>query len=173
LAEMYLDLLSTFGFDEMQVWIASISALLFSANFLGGVVSALMFVNSRQIEKRPRNERISFRMFCFSELIMLIFIFFYHVFMIEMILVEHMIYWFSAILMMPLLAVIASETIYVTFSGKIAEKEKKLKIKKAHERKARKEQRGQADDAQPAQRKASAGKASAAGKGRRPNPARR
>ena len=137
MSEMYLDMLKAFGFDEMQMWIATISMLLFTANFLGGIISALMFANSRDLEKHPLKDRLSFRMFCLGELILLIFIFFYHVFMIETILVEHMIYWFSAMLMMPLLAVIASQTILVTFSNKIAEKEEKLKRLKKQQRQAK------------------------------------
>jgi hypothetical protein len=133
----YLELLTTFGFDEMQMWIATISLLLFTANFLGGIISGLMFVHSADLVKRPLKDRLSFRMFCLAELILVIFIFFYHVFMIETILVEHVIYWFSAMLMMPLLAVIASQTILVSFSGKIAEKEQQLKRIKEHQRKAK------------------------------------
>lgn len=143
---MYLQMLDSFGFDEMQAWIASISALLFSANFLGGVLSALMFTSSRKLERRPRKERIAFRLFCFGELILLIFIFFYHVFMIELILPEHMIYWGSAMFMMPLLAVIGSETMMVIFSGKVAEKKKKLEQFKIQQRKALRAKRNQGMD---------------------------
>ena|GEM_PF-1314879 len=141
MAEMYISLLDWFGFNEMQVWIAAISALLFSANFLGGIISSLMFVSSRDLKKRPLKERISFRMFCFSELILLVFMFFYHVFMIEMILVEHVVYWLSAMIMMPLLAVIASQTILVSFSAKINEKNMKLERQLVQRRKELREKR--------------------------------
>jgi len=46
MGEGYLDLLKAFGFKEMHVWIATISAILFSFNLLGGILSALMFLNS-------------------------------------------------------------------------------------------------------------------------------
>lgn len=147
MAQLYLDLLQAFGFTEMQLWIASISSLLFSANLLGGFLSAFTFVNSRKYKQRPLKERISFRLFCFSELILFVFIFFYHVFMIEMIQTEHFVYWVSAILMMPLLAVIGSQTILVCFPAKMAEKEKRLQKEL---RKARQAQRQKNADDKPA-----------------------
>ncbi|MBL4693249.1 MAG: hypothetical protein JKY92_07965 [Magnetovibrio sp.] len=118
----------------MQTWIASISTMLFSANLLGGILSGLMFAASRKLERRPLKERIAFRLFCFSEGILVIFIFFYHVFMIELILPEHMIYWGSAMVMMPLLAIIGSEVMLVTFSGKMADKKEKLEQLKVQQR---------------------------------------
>ena len=53
MAEAYIELLKAFGFKEMQIWIATISALLFSSNLLGGILSALMFVNSNLAIQRP------------------------------------------------------------------------------------------------------------------------
>lgn len=123
MAEAYIDLLMSFGFKEMQIWIATISALLFSGNLLGGILSALMFVNSNMAIQRPLKERIAFRLFILSEVMLLIFVFFYHVFMIESITVSHVVYWFSAMMMLPLLAIIGSQAILVTFSGKVKAKE--------------------------------------------------
>ena len=143
---MYLSMLDAFGFDEMQVWIASISALLFSSNLLGGVLSGLMFTASSALEERPLKERISFRLFGLTELILVIFIFFYHVFMIEMITAEHMIYWTSAMMMMPLLAIIGKQVILVTFSKKIEAKKKKLEQYKIKQREAVRAKRRQGMD---------------------------
>ena len=131
MAEAYLDLLKAFNFTEMQAWIAVISAVLFTGNFLGGLLSALMYVNSNTVHQRPLSERISFRLFLLSELMLWIFVFFYHVFMIEQIVLAHMVYWISATMMMPLLAIIGSQLIQVTFSGKI-------KVKEAEERRRQK-----------------------------------
>lgn len=127
MGEGYIDLLKAFGFKEMQIWIATMSALLFSSNLLGGILSALMFVNSSKLRQRPLKERISFRLFMLSEVILLIFIFFYHVFMIERISVSHVIYWVSAVMMMPLLAIIGSQAIQVTFSGRVKAKEEAVR----------------------------------------------
>ena len=77
MGEAYIDLLKAFGFKEMQIWIATISALLFSSNLLGGILSGLMFANSKALRQRPLKERISFRLFLMSEVILLIFVFFY------------------------------------------------------------------------------------------------
>jgi hypothetical protein len=134
MGEGYIDLLKAFGFKEMQIWIATISALLFSSNFLGGILSGLMFVNSSKLQQRPLKERISFRLFMLSEVILLIFVFFYHVFMIERMSVSHVIYWISAIMMMPLLAIIGSQVIQVTFSGRMKAKQDALKRKEASAR---------------------------------------
>lgn len=127
MAEAYLELLRAFNFTEMQAWIAVMSAVLFTGNLLGGILSALTFVNSNLLQQRPLSERISFRLFMLSELVLWTFVFFYHVFMIEEIILAHIVYWISATMMMPLLAIIGSQIIQVTFSGKIRAKEKELK----------------------------------------------
>jgi len=134
MAELYLEILKTFQFTEMQSWIAVISAVLFSSNLLGGILSALTFVNSKRLQQRPLNDRISFRLFMLSEVVLLIFIFFYHVFMIERIELTHVIYWVSAMIMMPLLAVIGSEFIQVVYSGKMKAKAEDLKRREQMER---------------------------------------
>ena len=127
MGETYIDLLKAFGFKEMQIWIATMSALLFSANLLGGILSALMFVNSSALRPRPLKERISFRLFLLSEVVLLIFVLFYHAFMIERMSVSHVIYWISAMMMMPLLAIIGSQAIQVAFSGRVKAKAAAIK----------------------------------------------
>lgn len=127
MGDTYMDLLRAFSFKEMQIWIATISALLFSCNLLGGILSALMFVNSNAVRQRPLKERISFRLFLLTEVFMLIFMFFYHVFMIERMSVSHVIYWIAALMIMPLLAVIGSQAILVTFGGRMRAKDEAWK----------------------------------------------
>lgn len=134
MGESYIEMLKAFGFREMQIWIATYSAMLFSLNLLGGILAALTFVNSTALQLRPLKERIAFRLFLLSEFILWVFVFFYHVFMIETITLSHIIYWISASLMMPLLAVIGSQTIYVAFGSRIAAKEQALKRKHDAER---------------------------------------
>lgn len=137
MAEAYIGLLKSFGFKEMQIWIATISALLFSGNLLGGILSALMHVNAKSVAQRPLMDRISFRLFLLSEVMLVVFVFFYHVFMIEDMTVSHIVYWFSAMLMMPLLAVIGSQGMLVAFSGKMKAKEqahkRQMRAKRAQE----------------------------------------
>lgn len=149
MGDAYIDLLKAFGFKEMQIWIATISALLFSSNFLGGILSGLMFVNSNKLQQRPLKERISFRLFMLSEVILLIFVFFYHVFMIERMSVSHVIYWISALMMMPLLAIIGSQMIQVTFSARIKAKQDALKRQEAAARAKRAQQMESAGAATP------------------------
>jgi len=127
MAEAYLELLKAFNFTEMQAWIAVISAFLFTSCFLGGILSALAFLNSNNLQPRPLSERISFRLFILAEAVLWIFVFFYHVFMIEAIILAHAVYWVSATMMMGLLAIIGSQLILVSFSGKMKAKEAEFK----------------------------------------------
>lgn len=127
MGEIYFDLLKAFGFKEMQMWIVTMSTLLFSTSLLGGILSALMFVNSSALHQRPLKERISFRLFMLSEVVLVVFIFFYHAFMIERMSISHIVYWISAMMIMPLLAIIGSQAIQVVFSGRIKAKEAVLK----------------------------------------------
>jgi len=127
MAEAYLDLLKAFNFTEMQAWIAVISLVLFTSNFLGGILSALAFVNSNQLQPRPLSERISFRLFLLTEVVLWVFVFFYHVFMIEEIILAHIVYWISATMMLPLLAIIGSQLMLVAFSSKMKSKEEETK----------------------------------------------
>ena len=134
MGQMYLDLLKAFSFTEMQAWIASISALMFSSCLFGGIVSALTFLNSSRLQQRPLKERISYRLFIIGEVVLVIFILYYHAFMIEMITVSHAIYWASAIMMMPLLAIIGSQSIQVVFSGRMKAKKEELERREKAER---------------------------------------
>jgi len=144
MTELYLELLKAFNFTEMQAWIATISAVMFSSCLLGGIISALMFVNSKRLQQRPLKERISYRLFIIAEVIMVIFILYYHAFMIEEITASHAIYWMSAIMMMPLLAIIGSQVIQVVYSGRLKAKKEALRRRE----KAVREQRSrEADEA--------------------------
>lgn len=137
MTEIYLDILKAFSFTEMQAWIATISAVMFSSCLFGGIVSALMFINSKRLQQRPLKDRISYRLFIIAEVILVIFILYYHAFMIEEITVSHAIYWFSAIMMMPLLAIIGSQLIQVVFSGRLNAKKEALERRERAEREKR------------------------------------
>lgn len=123
MGDVYIDLLKAFNFKEMHVWIATISAILFLFSLLGGMISALIFVNSKALRPRPLKERISFRMLIMGEVLLLTFVFFYHVFMIEQMSLSHIIYWASAIVIMPLMAFIGSQLMLVSYSGKMDAKD--------------------------------------------------
>lgn len=155
----YMALLRAFGFKEMQLWIATMSTLLFSASLLGGILTGLIVVNSSRLVPRPLKERISFRLFMMGEVILLIFIFYYHAFMIENITLSHTIYWISAILMMPLLAIIGSQTIQVAFSGRVKAKQEALKRQQQAERAKRAQDMEAGPGANPAERAMAARKA--------------
>lgn len=162
MAQGYLELLQAFNFTEMQAWIAVISFIMFMGNLLGGILSALTFINSKQLQPRPLSERISFRLFILSEVILLIFIFFYHVFMIEEMILAHIVYWVSATMMMPLLAIIGSQVMLVTFSSKVHAKEAELKRRQ----KAMRDKRRQEMDEGPASAGSSADRVMAKRRGK-------
>jgi len=146
MAEAYLELLKAFNFTELQAWIAVVSAVVFAGNLLGGILSALTFVNSKQLHHRPLSERISFRLFILSEVFLWIFIFFYHVFMVEGMIIAHAVYWMSATMMAPLLAIIGSQTILVTFSGKVKAKEAEFKRRQRIMREKRRKEISESDN---------------------------
>lgn len=150
MGEAYIDLLKAFGFKEMQIWIATMSALMFSGNLLGGILTGLMLVNSNTLAQRPLKDRISFRLFALSEVILVIFIFYYHLFMIEDIKLAHVVYWISAIMMLPLLAIIGSQIMQVTFSGRMKAKEEAMKRQQAAARAKRAEDVDKTDKNAPA-----------------------
>ena len=152
MAEAYLELLKAFNFTEMQAWIAVISAFLFTSCFLGGILSALAFLNSNQLQPRPLTERISFRLFILAEAVLWIFVFFYHVFMIEEIILAHAVYWFSATLMMGLLGIIGSQLIMVSFSGKVNAKEAEFKRRQKAIREKRRKDMEDGGGGNPAER---------------------
>ncbi len=144
MTEAYLELLRAFNFTEMQAWIAVISAFLFMSNLLGGILSAMFFASSSTLQPRPLKERISFRLFLMTEVILWVFVFFYHVFMIEDMILAHLVYWISATMIMPLLAIIGSQVMYVVFGGRMKAKEEALK---SRERAVREQRRKAMDDA--------------------------
>lgn len=148
----YMALLRAFGFKEMQLWIATMSTLLFSANLLGGILTGLIIVNSSRLAPRPLKERISFRLFIMGEVVLLTFIFFYHAFMVETITLSHTIYWISAMMMMPLLAIIGSQTIQVVFSGRVKAKQELLKRQQQADRAKRTQEMESGPGPNPAER---------------------
>lgn len=130
MGEAYIDILKAFNFKEMHVWIATVSAVLFLFSLLGGMISALFFVNSNALRPRPLKERISFRMLIMGEVLLLTFVFFYHVFMIERMSLSHIIYWAAAMVIMPLLAFIGSQLMLVSYSGRMKAKDDAWKAKR-------------------------------------------
>lgn len=148
----YMALLRAFGFKEMQLWIATMSTLLFAANLLGGILTGLLHVNSSSLTPRPLKDRISFRLFIMGEVVLLIFIFFYHAFMIEDMTLSHVIYWISAMMMLPLLAIIGSQTIQVAFSGRVKAKQEALRRKQQADRAKRTQDMDAGPGGNPAER---------------------
>lgn len=127
MGDIYFDLLKAFNFQEMHVWIATVSTILFLFSLLGGMISALFFVNSKALRPRPFKERISARMLIMGEVLLLTFVFFYHVFMIERMSLSHIIYWAAAMVIMPLLAFIGSQLMLVSYSARMKTKDDEWK----------------------------------------------
>lgn len=122
--DSYIDVLVAFGFREMRDWIITICSFMFVMSFLGGMISALFVINSKQLHPPKLKDRISFRMFILSEIILIFSAGYYHTFMIGKISPAHAVYWIAASMMMPLLAVIGAQIMYIIFSGKMNAKKK-------------------------------------------------
>jgi len=127
--ESFVDILQAFGFREMRDWIVAICSFMFMMSLLGGMVSALFVINSKLLRPPKLTTRISFRMFILSEIILIFSAIYYHVFMIGTVNPAHVIYWIAAAMMMPLLAIIGAQIMYIIFSGKMNAKKKAARDK--------------------------------------------
>lgn len=134
--QAFIDILASFGFREMRQWIIAICSFMFIINFLGGMISAMFFINSKALELPKLTTRISFRMFLLSEIALVFSAVYYHTFMVGKITSAHVVYWMSSAMMMPLLAVIGAQLLYIMFSGRMRQKKRALKELKRRAMKA-------------------------------------
>ncbi len=127
--QSFVDLLVAFGFRELKEWIISICSFMFMLNLLGGMISALFVINSKLLRPPKLTTRISFRMFILSEIVLIFAAAYYHTFMVGHISGAHVVYWIAAAMMMPLLAIIGAQVMYIIFSGKMKAKKKAARDK--------------------------------------------
>ena len=127
--QSFVDVLVAFGFRELREWIIAICSFMFMLSLLGGMISALFIINSKLLKPPKLTTRISFRMFILSEIILIFAAGYYHTFMVGHISGAHIVYWIAALMMMPLLAIIGAQLMYIIFSGKMRAKKKAVRDK--------------------------------------------
>ena len=125
--QSFLDVLVAFGFKELKEWIIAICSFMFMLSFLGGMISALFVINSKLLRPPKLTTRISFRMFILSEVMLIFAAIYYHIFMVGHISGAHVVYWIAAAMIMPLVAIIGAQIMYIIFSGKVRAKKKAVR----------------------------------------------
>ena len=118
---MFFDMLKTFGFNEHQSMITLVCFLAFLSNFLGGIINSLFLAYGGPQTKVKLTERLSFRMFMATEIVIGVFALYYHALLVNMVTLSHVVYWGAAMLLMPFLAVIGSQIVHVIFEKRISE----------------------------------------------------
>lgn len=113
------DTLSLFGFTQMRSWIVLVCMLVFLGNLLGGMLYSISRAYLGAITPRALSERLSFRLFLLSELLLVVFVFYYHAVIVGNITPGHVLFWVSAMVITPLLAIIGSQSMYLVLSGQI------------------------------------------------------
>ncbi|TCS60381.1 hypothetical protein [Varunaivibrio sulfuroxidans] len=115
----FFNALDAFGFTQMQSWIVLVCLLVFLGNFLGGMLYSISRAYLGAITPRKLSERISFRLFLLSELFLVVFIVYYHGALIGYVYPGHILFWISAMIIAPLLAIIGSQAMYLLLSKQI------------------------------------------------------
>lgn len=115
----FFSALDAFGFTQMQSWIVLVCLLVFLGNFLGGMLYSISRAYLGAITPRKLSDRISFRLFLLSELFLIVFIFYYHGALIGHVYPGHVVFWLSAMIIAPLLAIIGSQAMYLLLSKQI------------------------------------------------------
>lgn len=120
MGQMFFDMLKSFGFNEHQSMISLVCFLAFLSNFLGGIINSLFLAYGGPQKKVKLTQRLSFRMFLATEVVVGIFAIYYHALLVNMVTMSHVIYWGAAMLLMPFLAVIGSQVVHVIFEKRIS-----------------------------------------------------
>ena len=121
MGEMIFDLLKSFGFTEHQSIITLVSILALLSNFLGGIMNSLFLAYGGPQTKVKLTQRLSFRMFLATEVVVGVFAFYYHALMVNMVTISHVVYWGAAMVLMPFLAVIGSQIVHVIYDKRISQ----------------------------------------------------
>jgi len=111
--------LKLFGFNEMTDSIGIICLLVLLGNFFGGLMNSVVLAMGGPIKRRKLFDRISFRACLFSELLLLVFAFYYHAVLVQSIAVVHIVYWTFTLLSAPVLAYIGSQITYLIYGDQI------------------------------------------------------
>ena len=109
--------------------IGLITTWVFLANLLGGLLSNIILAYAGPITERKLTERMGFKMCMASELMLVIYAFYYHAVLIQTVVLTHVVYWFLSMWMIPLLAVFGAQITHLIFTKEIqANKKAQRKI---------------------------------------------
>ncbi len=124
---MLNQVLLLFGFTELTYMIGVVCMLTLLGNFLGGLLHGILLAYGGPIKPRKLFDRMSVRMSIASELFILSFALYYHIMLIEDLVIAHLVYWAFALLAGPILAFIGSQITHLIFAKKIEANEKAYK----------------------------------------------
>ncbi len=113
------DFMGTFGFTVDAFTIVIVCSLVLLLNFAGGLFSQIILAFGGPIHERKMIQRTSFRLAMASELMLIVYIIYYHTVLVPGIEAAEIIYWTFILLASPLLAAIGAQLIYVALSDKI------------------------------------------------------
>ena len=137
-----MPILKLFGFTELQTVIALLSMLYFLCAFFGGLLSGMAKAFGNMDPDIPLVDKISFRIIALGAVMMLFFIFYYHVGIIEKFDASHAVYWTSTMVGGPLFALLGSAICEAVFSKQVKIKKLAWQKHRANERlKAQKKRR--------------------------------
>ncbi len=118
------DFMGTFGFTADALTIIIVCSLVLMLNFAGGLFSQIILAFGGPIHERKLLQRTSFRLAMVSELMLIVYIIYYHTVLVPGIEPAEIIYWVFIVLASPLLAAIGAQLIYVALADKIEELKK-------------------------------------------------
>ena len=111
--------LESFGFTQDTTIVAIICIVVLLGNFAGGMMANILVAFGGPIEKRKITERTSFRLALVSELIMIVYIVYYHTILVTGVTTAQIIYWVFTLLAAPILAALGAQLTYLAFAKKI------------------------------------------------------
>ena len=111
--------IESFGFTQDTTIVAILCLVVLLGNFAGGMMSNILVSFGGPIEERKMTERTSFRLALVSELILIVYIVYYHTILVSGVALAQVIYWVFTLLAAPLLAALGAQLTYVAFAKKI------------------------------------------------------
>ena len=112
-------ILRLFGFTEYQVFIAVFCMVVLLGNFLGGLLRSIVLAYSGPLKRRKLTETVGFRLAMASELILILFAFYYHAALIGTVDASHVIFWAFTLMSSPVLAYMGSQITFLIYQKKI------------------------------------------------------
>jgi|GEM_PF-1478578 len=112
-------ILELFGFTELQTLLAVVSLLFFLSCLLGGLITGLTSAYGKPGPERKLTDRMSFRMVTLGEILVVLFILYYHGMVITAVTPAHLIYWGSSLVIGPILGMLGSQVTELVFNKRI------------------------------------------------------